>query len=135
MRPPFPLAPALKFYFGEDDFGAAGLTAGERLFLWRRRMGLTQAEASDRIGLTRTAYAEVERSAAAAPLQLIPWCGPPCLSIGERCLIYRLRAGIHQHRVAIELGRTRAIVSAMERDRSNCEVLLMYWRWRRVSEA
>lgn len=67
MRPPFPLAPALKFYFGEDDFGAAGLTAGERLFLWRRRMGLTQAEASDRIGLTRTAYAEVERSAAAAP--------------------------------------------------------------------
>lgn len=133
MRPLFPLAPALKFYLGEDDFGLSGLTVGERMFLWRRRVGLTQKAACERFDLTPTAYGEAERGAVAAPLWTIPWSGRNYLSDGERCAIHRRRAALRQHQVATEIGCTPAMISEMERDVRNCELLLMYWRWRLVS--
>ena len=101
------------------------LTAGERLRIRRRRLGETQRQAADRHGVSLARYSLWERD-------LWPATGIPKVSLGrlephERCLLYRLRAGTPQWKIAEDLGRCRYWVNKMERGEEPCDELIAYW--------
>ena len=129
----FSFGSILWFYVGGDDFCPSGLTFGERVLIWRRREGLTHSSACQHFGLTVGEYGRFERGMEPFPLTAVPWSGQAFLSAGERCLIYRRRAGLLQAEVAIHLGCDPTTVSQMERGIKDSELLLAYWRWRHVS--
>ncbi len=129
----FSFSSILRFYVGEDDFSPSGLTLGERILIWRRREKLTHGKACQYFGLSVTEYGRIERGMEPLPLGAVPWSGPSGLSAGERCLIYRRRAGVLQDDVASDLGCYSTTVSEMERGIKDSQLLLAYWRCRYVS--
>jgi transcriptional regulator with XRE-family HTH domain len=100
------------------------LTPNEALFLNRRRLGLTQKAAAERLGLPLSTFAKIERGEK-------PWVpeeeisGP--LTAFERCLLFRRRVGYTQSRVARELGCCRSWINLMERGLVPCDDLVWYW--------
>ena len=101
------------------------LTPAEKLRLWRLRLNLSQDQAGARFGVSGWTYGEMERGAQPAPAYA--WRGSFALKDHERCLIYRLRAGVHQEHVASELGCSRIWVHQMETGQVNCVRLIEYW--------
>jgi len=101
------------------------ITQAEKLMLWRRRLGLTQDQAGRRFGVSGWVYGEMERGAQPAPVYA--WRGPFLLKDHEKCVIYRLRAGVTQQAVAAELDCSRIWVNQMESGQANCDKLIEFW--------
>lgn len=98
------------------------LDNGETLRLKRRRLGETQAQAAERLGVDFTVYGRWERGDSAAPRARLGK-----VQDHERCLIYRLRANFTQQRVANDLKRCRWWINMLERGKQPCDELLWYW--------
>lgn len=120
---------------GRGDY----LTAGECLFLNRRREGLNQDEKAEIFRMSRHMYAAIERdeiSSNSASCWAIP---RSALSLRggvkdhERCVILRRRAGpSHRQRdVATVLGVSRLWINKMETGQEDCTRLLSHWLERR----
>lgn len=101
------------------------LTQAEKLRLWRGRLGLTQKQAGRRFGVSDWVYGEMERGD--QPVPMYAWRGPFIIHDHEKCLIYRLRAGVTQQFVATELGCSKLWVYMMEKGQVNCLRLIEYW--------
>lgn len=101
------------------------LTAGERLFILRRRDGLSQTVEAGRQGVTRFIYGawELDRN---IPYDLvIPIIEK--LEPHERCVLYRRRAGKTQDAIAMDMDMSRYWVNLMENGRAPSDDLLWYW--------
>lgn len=100
------------------------LSYAERLFLARRRAGLTLGEAARRIGISERRYSLSERGLK----EYVPTAeirGE--ISAVEYCVIKRRRAGLLQREVAQRIGRSRVLVVHMERGEAPVKELLAYW--------
>lgn len=106
----------------------------EKLFIWRRRQGLTQKEFAALIDIGISTYERLERGAGrvrpehiyvakAAAAGVFGWS----LSCGEACTILRRQSELTQARVAKDLGVSRYWVHRMECDYATPDRLLTYW--------
>jgi transcriptional regulator with XRE-family HTH domain len=101
------------------------LTDGERLLIWRKRMGVNQRWAAQEFAVSYKIYSLIERDELPI-LKRLQWV-PTSLEAHERCLLYRRRAGYTQKRVAEELEMSRYWINKMENGRAPCDDLLWYW--------
>lgn len=99
------------------------LTLGEQLLLHRRRHGRNQREEAELRQVSLSRYSRWERDLEPGPKVLLKGSLAPY----ERCLLYRLRAGFTQARVATELGVCRHWVHKMETGEADCTKLACYW--------
>lgn len=100
------------------------LTTTEKLFLARRRLEETQAEAACRYNVPISRYISWEKGN-------LPFPGrAPRITARQHewCVIMRIRSGKTQRKVAEEIGLTRMWVRNMETGKINCDRLLEYWR-------
>jgi transcriptional regulator with XRE-family HTH domain len=104
-----------------EDIGP--LTRSERLLLDRRRRGENQRQAAARLDMPLSRYSMLERGVE----EPIKAPNITKLQPHERCLLYRRRAGVEQHEVALDMGVCRRTIMLMETGRSNCDELLHYW--------
>lgn len=106
------------------------LTTGEKLFLRRRRDGLSQKAQAERLGLSLTGYGLLELDKDEAPKladDRVPNVG--VIKDHERCVIWRRRVGKKQSEVAVELDCCRMLVNQMEQGLKPCADLLQYWEF------
>lgn len=96
------------------------VTIGERLLIFRRRDGISQAEAAQQHGVSRNMYGEMER-AESEPCIIVE------LSVPEKCLIMRRRRGYTQQECADRLGVTRFWYNQMEKGSAPVAELAKFW--------
>lgn len=106
------------------------LTAGERLFLDRRRDEFTQDQAADWYGVTRYQYRRWESDEDQ---------GAPKVKLGrlhdyEECVIRRRRSGEALHELARKAGISRWWLCQMEYGRVPAERLVAFWASRNGAE-
>lgn len=99
------------------------LSRGERLVIYRRREGLSQAQAAKRYKVGRKLYARWERDEAD---------DGPDVFIGslythERAYLSRRRADVSRQQVADSIGVSAFWVTLMERGKKPCDRLLEFW--------
>lgn len=102
------------------------LTFQEQMRLQRRRSKKSQVQYAAALGLTRDDYARMERGELknVIPVQKIGWKD---LTGGERCWIYRTRAGVTTAAIAQDMETHRVAIHKMEHDLSDPTDLLCYW--------
>lgn len=102
------------------------LTFREQMLIQRRRTGLSQVDFAKSIGLKRDEYARMERGEIKnlIPVLKIGWKD---LSGGERCYVYRKRAGVTTKAIADDMGTHRVAIHKMENDLSDPTDLICYW--------
>lgn len=98
----------------------------EKLILYRRRRGLTQAQMAKENKLSLKAYQKRETG------KTPPSLSPPNIEINdltdaERCFLYRKRCSITQAEIAKDLNLSRYYVNQMELNKVSCDTLLWYW--------
>lgn len=106
------------------------LTTGEKLFLRRRRDGLSQKAQAKALGFSLTGYGLLELDKADAPAikeEVVPNLG--VIKDHERCVIWRRRVGKKQSEIALELDCCRMLVNQMEQGLKPCADLLQYWEF------
>lgn len=89
----------------------AKLTVGERLWLWRDRAGLSQAEAARHFDLALKAYKKLETDKAGTVSLAAPRVA---LRRGERLRLMRRRSGKRLKMLAKEFGVSHVTFLAME---------------------
>lgn len=101
------------------------LSNGEKLLIWRRRMGWNQAEASCYFNCSIFRYKLAEYDQAKdfkyndkLKITLKPF---------EKCLIYRKRSGKTQIEIARKLDMGRFWLRLQETGEVPCDKLLSYW--------
>lgn len=110
---------------------ATKLSPGQKLLIYRRREGLTQAEAAEHIGMPESSYCCAELDQAHHGWTILsPLLGR--LREYEKCLIFRLRRGMSQQEVADAIGRSRYWLGKMERGEVTWTTLARYWSSRMV---
>lgn len=105
------------------------ITDAEALYVYRRRLGLNQAEMAEEFGLKEWLYVEYENDRRVAPKGLVRKMHK--LSELEEFVLKRRRDNMTQEDLAAELGCTRVWVNYMESGSRNPEALREYWRNRR----
>jgi hypothetical protein len=105
----------------------SSLTAGERLYIQRRRMGWTVQQAAKRARTTVSLYRAWEKGRTESD---IPSVGLGQLTPQEKCVIMRRRSGKLAVEVAAELGCCRLWLRQMENCTADVGRLLEYWRIR-----
>lgn len=102
------------------------LSKSEKLLIWRRRSGLTQAEAAQEHGVSHRRWGRWERGdeEPAVDKEITT------LAVHEQLLLLRRRNNVSQGEVARDLGCTRAWVQMMEAGVNGCEQLVRYWKER-----
>lgn len=124
------------------------LRVGERMLIWRRRVGLSRRAAIQALTDTWRAQqgarpgqsprdvllkrnwhwlARVERGEEDMAPADLPWTGSRTLTDAERCLVHRRRAKVTQSWVAEKVGMSRLWVNKMERGTEDCGALLALW--------
>lgn len=98
------------------------LTSGEKLFLWRRRKGMSQNQAAKHFKMSRRQYLKMEFDQAPSPTITLGQLTPQ-----EKCIMYRRHSGMTQLEVAEELKVTRLWVNHMENGKGSIDTLLWYW--------
>ncbi len=102
-----------------------GLSKGERLFIVRRRLGETQAQAAKRHNISMSLYSLWERDRRDATT--------PVVGIGddlarfEKARILRRRKGITQIELSQRIRCSEEWVKLMERGKANGKALFEYW--------
>lgn len=99
------------------------ITAGERMYVVRRRRGWTQSKAARMCGTYRSQYqlweADAEDGAPDTPVG--------CLSTEEMTLLLRRRAGLTQQQLADAIGCSRQWLVMMERGLAPIDTLTTFW--------
>lgn len=109
----------------------ADLTMGERLVVSRHRMGITQREMADRLGLTRRQAQELEADSyrGVVPQRVRDFAElGEALRLHERCVVARARTKFGVSEVAGWLGVSRQYVYEMESGREDCGRLVALWK-------
>ena len=101
------------------DF-AASLSVGEKLLIYRKRAGASQAEMAASFDLTRTQYGKMERD----QLECVMPISLGDIKPHEEAMILRRRLGETQKEIAEKIGLSRHWVSKMETGQRDCERLL-----------
>lgn len=99
------------------------LTKGERLFLNRRRKGLTWYQAAEFWKVPGKRYRLWESDA----VDNAPSVNVPNLEPREECIIQRRRFKITQERLGKELNLSRAWINAMENESADPARLVFFW--------
>lgn len=116
---------------------ASDLSSGERLFLLRRRSGLTQARAAHLLGVGVDKYVEYEsdqRQPESAVVDgkvvKIKRGNVPVGTVedSEVCVILRRRSGMLQKELADLMGVSRIWINFMENGARPCHTLIEFWR-------
>ena len=102
------------------------LSKSEKLLIWRRRSGLTQAQAAQEHQVSHRRWGRWERGDEEPTVDK----DITTLAVHEHLLIVRRRSNISQEEVARDLGCTRAWVQMMEAGLNGCEQLVRYWKER-----
>ena len=100
------------------------LTRGEKLYIKRKRLGLSQIEMSVDIGVIYSQYRAMEQDVEGAE--------PPYISLGallecESYCVQRVRLGINKTRLAEEIGVSIYWLRQMERGDAPIKRLADYW--------
>jgi DNA-binding XRE family transcriptional regulator len=103
------------------------LTANEQLFLYRRRLGLTQKEMAAKYNLSVKTYQRQEAGRQPTELKVEAPIKVKDLKHAERCVLYRRRCEKTQREVAEEMGMCRYYVNQMELGNFPPDTLLWYW--------
>lgn len=101
------------------------LRNNEQFFIWRRRLGLTQGQAAQRLRISRYAYCLLERQGVVGVCVVPPQKN---LTPVEKCTLLRIRKGMTQAALARKLGITRFWLRQMELGKGNPTRLINYWR-------
>ena len=107
------------------EIQTADLSVGEHLLIWRRREGLTQDEAGNRLGISRNHYGEMEREEGRKHTRELPYIGE--LYSHEKCFIMRRRSGWTIPMCADQAGVSRYWYNLMELGKASPERLVEYW--------
>jgi len=98
------------------------------MFVKRRRLGLTQMQMAEHLGLSYAKYRCWTRG------QFAKHDKPPTIHLGGRplkpcevCVIMRKRAGKKQWQVGRDLGVKKPVIAMMEHGKLRIERLLNYW--------
>ena len=105
---------------------ASKLSPGQKLLIYRRRLGETQEEAASRLGMPESSYCCAELDRAHGWKIATPRLGG--LREHEKCLVFRLLHGMSQQEVADAIDRSRYWLGRMERGEVNSATLCRYWR-------
>lgn len=97
------------------------LTTGERLFIERKRLGMSQANMAACHGVPHGVYGRWERDQKANRPAPVVKVGR--LKKHEQCMLERVRIGWSQAEVAKKLGLCVYWVGRMERGEINCDRL------------
>ena len=95
------------------------LSIGERYWISRIRVGLSQNEAARQLEISRSSYQQLESRK--DDLRLFK------ITDFEWCRIMRRRVGWKQHEVASKMGSSRIWVNRMEAGQESCDPLLWFW--------
>lgn len=102
------------------------LNKGERFFLFRRREGMSQHEASVKFGLPLVMLSQIEHGH--VEHENLPDVELGKLTQQEVCIVQRRRSGMSQLEVARCLGyKSRHWVRLMEQAKAPCDKLVEYW--------
>lgn len=101
------------------------LTKGERLFLIRKRRGVSQAEFARRYGVSHDTLSKVEKGRK-APSYNITVRGRINPTPGELIVALRRRLNMSQGELAERLGVSKMTVIARENGRGDVEEVLKY---------
>ena len=107
----------------------APLSTREKLFIWRKREGLSQNDAAKHFGVSRNEYTSWERMEEAMmriPLT-VSRVQTKTLTPQERCVVHRRRAGMNQREVADALGLCRYTINLKETGKLPVDDLIAYW--------
>lgn len=101
------------------------LTAGECLYVRRKRAGLSQSMMGRSLGVTRSEYSKIERDKRDHPKVHVTRMK---LEIHETLAILRRREGMTQKELAMEVGLSRFWVNQMEIGKIPCDAISKYWK-------
>lgn len=110
------------------------LTFQEKLFIRRRRDGLTQAQMASLLGISYAKFRCWTRGQFAKRDVLPEIDLGPRLSTTEICVILRKRSKKKQWQIARDLGITTALVNMMEKNKVDSLRLFTYWGLHRNGE-
>jgi len=97
----------------------------EKLFLERRRDGLSQAEVADKLGVSQTTYAKREKF----PFRTSDTENEYMkVKVNEACVVLRRRESMKQIDIAKRLGVCRYTVNKMEKGQVDCARLAQLWQ-------
>ena len=105
--------------------GIRDLTRGERLYIWRRRENMSQAQAAEIWGVARNEYRSWENDEAESPAGVCPNLG--VLETFESCVILRRRNNASVSDTAEAIGVSRQWLRKMEIGEAPTERLTSYW--------
>jgi transcriptional regulator with XRE-family HTH domain len=108
----------------EPILSTSDLTRGEKLYIKRKRLGLSQIEMSVDLGVIHSQYRAMEQDAEGSE--------PPYISLGvllecESYCVSRVRAGINKTKLAAEIGVSIYWLRQMERGDAPIKRLAEYW--------
>lgn len=103
------------------------LTDGEKLFLLRRRQGLTQAAYGKRLGLTHDTVSALEHSRGSLRPALRP-SSPVVAAPHELVTVLRRRAGLSAAELAGHLGISRVTLLKREHGRGDARPIVAWLR-------
>ena len=100
------------------------LTDAERLFIWRRRAGMTKLGAAKRLRVSRRVYHgwETNREPRNRPTKKVP-----DLTLCEFCVLLRRRRGVRTTDLAEEIGVSRTWLAQLERGVADPSRLYSFW--------
>lgn len=105
------------------------LTVGERWFLWRLQEDLSQVDAADRLGVSRTDYRKAEllgRTMVPDP-DMPPVFKVSELSLFEKFRLLRRRSGFSRAELAALLECSQEWVRKMEHGEADSKALSEFW--------
>lgn len=104
------------------------LTSGEKLLLWRRRIGWNQKQAAKYYAVSVYNYKLAEYDKLKHfPYKISDFKLLPPLHDYEKCLIHRKRSGLTQPAAAKQIGYGRYWLRLQETGKVSCEKLLVWW--------
>lgn len=98
----------------------------DELLLWRRRKGLTIAQAAAKFGVTPQKYFRIEH-AREGPIPSKWRFSVKKLKLHEICFLLRRANGLSQHDLAEKIGCCRWWLNQMERGLVPNQELIKYW--------
>lgn len=100
------------------------LSEAERTLIYRRRMGFSQKQMAELVGVKRRRYSEIE-TGGSNKFAVVADIEP--LRPNEACLIWRRRSGWTQQACADLMGITRYWYNLMENGKAPSDALEVFW--------
>lgn len=112
------------------------LTKGERVYLLRRRLGKSQEDVADNIGISHDTLSKIEKGVAPARLTAALLKGNSLLyrsrsvrpTKGELITVLRRRLGLTIAELALQFDLSKVTLMSREKDRGDTEYVLGFLR-------